>query len=201
MMPASAPKGFFYYTPPDKTPIKVSKQRDVAKHAGKLTTKSMVNRIKVDKKWVKAENLPDFGPLLAVSSASTVHKKKWKKGDFVYMTKAAGGKKIVVTEERGDELKIHYIGEPSANDEWLTANGVLTQLYETASVSWHACVSISHVVDLQAATIVFARSLSPIRRLIQHQNRHQIQRLMVAHSMAVGSGSTMMAHGVGLTCP
>ena len=70
MMPASAPKGFFYYTPPDKTPIKV-KTRDIAKHVGKLTKKSMVNRIKVDSTWVKAKTLPDFAPLLAASSTNT----------------------------------------------------------------------------------------------------------------------------------
>jgi cobalamin biosynthesis protein CobT len=71
MMPASAPKGFFYYTPPDKTPTKV-KQRDVANHVGKLTRKSMVNRIKVDSDWIKAKSLPDFAPLFAASELASV---------------------------------------------------------------------------------------------------------------------------------
>jgi hypothetical protein len=195
MMPTSAPKGFFYYTPPDKTPIKV-KTRDIAKHVGKLTKKSMVNRIKVDSTWVKAKTLPDFAPLFAASSTRTsaapstvVQKKKWKKGDFVYMTKAAGGKKIVVAEEKGDEIKIHYIGESSSNDEWLTANGAFTQLDETASVSEHGCGSAPPVFVRSSAypsplSRLCSPSPSPTQRPIQHQMQAPAQALVAARASA-----------------
>ena len=97
----------------------------------------MVNRRGVDKAWVKMKTLPDFAPLYGKSApapAPVPAGRAWKKGDFAYMTEAAGGEKIVVRQEKKDgQVKVHYVGHPKSHDEWLTKQAVLERFDTSAS--------------------------------------------------------------------
>lgn len=61
-MPASAPHGFSYYTPPATTPATVQSAAQLSTVF--LKPNSQINRIQMDAGWVPVSQCKDFAPLI-----------------------------------------------------------------------------------------------------------------------------------------
>jgi hypothetical protein len=62
-MPASAPHGFHFFTPPSQTTYSVSEEKDLGPMLEHITAQSMINRAEVDETWISIAAAPDFAAL------------------------------------------------------------------------------------------------------------------------------------------
>ena len=59
-MPASAPQGFHFFTPPSQKTYSVSDEKDLGPMLEHITAQSMINRAEVDESWISIAAAPDF---------------------------------------------------------------------------------------------------------------------------------------------
>jgi hypothetical protein len=71
-LPASAPYGFHFYTPPsmNTSSIGSASQLQRAQTAGRFTPLTMIDRFNVDTSWVPITTVADFAPLLATTTGT-----------------------------------------------------------------------------------------------------------------------------------
>eukprot|EP01051_Picozoa_sp_SAG22_P017259 SAG22_NODE_2620_length_2368_cov_14.823711_1_plen_540_part_10 len=146
-MPDSAPHGFFYANPSSSAPATVQTVSQLQQHAVELSSKTMINRIKVDSEWVPITSAPDFAALCgacggaaapAASWASTpvsapaapapaparkTQKIRLAKGCWVMVKSSKGVDRkcqVVDLDGKSSQVLVHYAGFDSNFDEWVS---------------------------------------------------------------------------------